>query len=296
MNANVDRTEVNKNDGITLKVSVTGTGNLNLIEKPAINFPPDFEVYEPKIIDHFSNKGGTSGTRTYEYLIIPRASGDFTIDPVQFAYFDPSKRDYITLSSAKFRLKVLKGNGSSADANAQSAIKYMGDDIRYLMEPPLNIHTIGNRLYGKTLYWLLLLIPVVGFIIFLLFYKRDIRLKGDKKLMQRMRATRIAVKRLQKAKKYLDNGQHEAFHEEIAFALWGYISHKFNIPMSLLSLDTAREQLELRKVDSELTERFINTLNDCNFARYAPPGKALNMQQLYDLAIKTITETEQVLK
>jgi hypothetical protein len=296
MNAHVDRTEVNKNDGITLKVSITGTGNLNLIEKPAINFPPDFEVYEPKIIDNFSNKGGTSGTRTFEYLIIPRASGDFTIDPIRFAYFDPSKRDYTVLSSAKFRLKVLKGSGSSTDANAQSAIKYMGDDIRYLMEPPLNIHTTGNSLYGRTIYWLLLLIPVIGFIIFVILHRRSMRMKGDAKLMQRMKATRIAVKRLQKAKKLLDNGQHDAFHEEISFALWGYISHKFNIPMSMLSLDTAREQLESRKVDTDLTERFINTLNDCNFARYAPPGKALNMQQLYDLAIKTITETEQVLK
>ena len=121
-------------------------------------------------------------------------------------------------------------------------------------------------------------------------------MKGDTKLMQRKKATRVAVKRLQKAKKLLDSEQREAFHEEIAFALWGYISHKFNIPMSLLSLDTAREQLEQRNVDPALSERFMTTLNDCNFARYAPPGNAMNMNQLYDLAIKTITETEQALK
>jgi hypothetical protein len=114
--------------------------------------------------------------------------------------------------------------------------------------------------------------------------------------MQRKKATRIAVKRLVKAKKLLDSSQHDAFHEEIAYALWGYISQKFNIPMSLLSMDTAREQLEMRNVDANLTERFMTTLHDCNYARYAPPGKALNMQQLYDLAIKTITETEQVLR
>jgi hypothetical protein len=164
------------------------------------------------------------------------------------------------------------------------------------MEPPLNIHPVGNSLYGKPIYWLLLGLPVLGFLIFILINRRNIRLQGDAKLMQRKKATRIAVKRLQKAKKMLDSGQHDAFHEEIAMALWGYISQKFNIPMSLLSMDTAREQLELRKVDETLTDRFISTLNDCNYARYAPEGKALNMQQLYDLAIKTITETEQVLK
>lgn len=296
MRAQVDRSEVNTNDGITLKVSITGTGNLNLIEKPAINFPPDFEVYEPKIIDNFSNKGGTSGTRTYEYLIIPRTSGDFSIDPIQFAYFNPQHRDYTVLSSQKFNLKVHKGSGSAAEATAQGDVRYLGNDIRYLMEPPLYIRISGNSLYGKLIYWILLGLPVLGFLIFLLLHQRNSRLKGDAKLMQRKKATRIAVKRLLKAKKLLDSGQHDAFHEEIAFALWGYISHKFNIPMSLLSLDTAREQLEMRNVDSSLTEQFMTTLNDCNFARYAPAGKALNMQQLYDLAIKTITETEQVLK
>jgi hypothetical protein len=296
LKAQVDRTEVVTNDGITLRVSVNGTGNLNLIEKPAINFPPDFEVYEPKIIDNFSNKGATSGTRTFEYLIIPRAAGDFTIDPIQFAYFNPSGKEYHVLSSDKFRLKVKKGAGASAESQVQGDVKYLGNDIRYLMEPPLNIRVSGNILYGKSLYWILLLIPVTGFIIFTLLYRRNMKLRGDSKLMQRKKATRIAVKRLQKAKKLLDAEKHDAFHEEISLALWGYISQKFNIPMSLLSLDTAREQLESRNVDNTLTERFISTLNDCNFARYAPEGKALNMQQLYDLAIKTITETEQVLK
>ena len=296
MKAQVDRTEVNTNDGITLKVSVSGTGNLNLIEKPAINFPADFEVYEPKIIDNFNNKGGTSGTRTYEYLIIPRASGNFAIDPIQFSYFNPLQKNYSVLNSEKFNIKVHKGTGSSAEASNQAEVKYLGNDIRYLMEAPLDLHPKGNRLYGHLLYWILLALPVIGFIIFLLVYRRNSRLHGDALLMQRKKATRIAVKRLIKAKKLLDSGEHDAFHEEIAFALWGYISQKFNIPMSLLSMDTAREQLEMRNVDNALTERFMATLHDCNYARYAPPGKALNMQQLYDLAIKTITETEQVLK
>ena len=296
MRANVDRTEVNTNDGITLKVSVSGTGNLNLIEKPTINFPSDFEVYEPKIIDNFSNKGGTSGTRTFEYLIIPRVAGNFSIDPIQFSYFNPAQRDYSTLNSERFILKVKKGSGSAAEAAAQGDVKYLGNDIRYLMEPPLHIHPIGNIFYGKLIYWILLILPVLGFIVFIILHRQNMHLKGDAKLMQRKKATRIAVKRLHKAKKMLDNKQHDAFHDEIALALWGYISHKFNIPMSLLSMDTAREQLEMRNVDSALTERFMTTLHDCNYARYAPAGKAMNMQQLYDLAIQTITETEQVLK
>lgn len=296
LSATTDRTEVNTNDGITLKVAVTGSGNLNLIEKPIINFPPDFEVYDPKINDNFSSKGGTSGTRTFEYLIIPRAAGNFSIDPIQFAYFDPSARDYIVLKSEKFNLKVNKTAGSSGEAAAPGDVKYLGDDIRYLMEPPLGITLAGKSIYNSTLYRLLLLIPLIGFIVFVVLFRRNQKLRGDVKLMQRKKATRLAVKRLQKARKLLDSNQHDAFHEEIAFALWGYISQKFNIPLSLLSLDTAREELEKRNVDNALTERFISTLHDCNYARYAPPGNAMNMQQLYDLAIKTISETEQVLK
>jgi len=296
MKAQIDRNEVITNDGITLKVSVTGSGNLNLLEKPAINFPPDFEVYEPKIIDNFTNKGATSGTRTFEYLIIPRAAGDFAIDPIQFSYFNPANRDYTVLNSDKFLIKVKKGTGSSGESNTQGDVKLLGNDIRYLIEPPLNIYKAGQYFYGRTAYWLLLLLPVIGFVVFLLLHQRTMKLRGDNKLMQRKKATCIAVKRLQKAKKLLENQQHDAFHEEIAHALWGYISQKFNIPMSLLSMDTAREQLEQRNVDMALTERFLNTLNDCNYARYAPAGKALDMKQLYDLAIKTITETEQVLK
>jgi hypothetical protein len=296
MKAGIDRNVVNTNDGITLKVAVSGSGNLNLIEKPNITFPPDFEVYDPKVVDAFSNKGASSGTRTFEYLIIPRAAGDFTIDPIQFSYFDPDQQKYYVLESDKLTLKVNKGAGSASDNPVPSDVKYLNNDIRYLAEPPLNIRKKGNSLFGSMLYWLLLSLPLAGFLVFLGIHRRNLRLKGDARLMQRRRATRIAVKRLQKAKKLLDAGQHDAFHEEIAFALWGYISHKFNIPMSLLSLETAREQLEMRNVNAELSERFLNTLNDCNYARYAPPGKALNMKELYDLAIKTISETEQVLK
>lgn len=295
LKAEVDRNEVNTNDGITLKISISGTGNLNLIEKPSINFPPDFEVYDPKIIDNFNNKGATSGSRTFEYLIIPRAAGDFSIDPVQYSYFDLNRKEYITLQSQKFNLKVNKVAGTS-ESSVQGDVKYLGSDIRYLMEPPLHIKIKGDYFYGKPLYWFLLVMPVLGFILFIVLYRRNMRLMGDHKLRQRIKATRVAVKRLQKAKKLLDNNQHEQFHEEIAYALWGYISHKFNIPMSLLSLDTAREELENRNVDPALTERFMNTLNSCNYARYAPPGNAMNMEELYKLAITTITETEQFLK
>jgi len=297
LKAVADKTQLSANDAFTLRVSVSGNGNMNLIEKPAINFPPDFEVYDPKIIDNFKSDAGTSGTRTFEYLVIPRAAGDFTIDPVQFAYFDPVRKNYNLLTSDNFKLKVTKGTGSSTADNAtQGSVKYLGNDIRYLMATPLNLHPAGNTFYGSALYWLLLLLPVIGFTAFVVLWRRNLKLKGDTKLMQRRKATRIAVKRLQKAKKLLDAGSHDAFHEEIAFALWGYISDKFNIPMSELSMDTAREQLESRNVKPELTEIFMNTLNDCNYTRYAPPGKALNMQQLYELAIQAITETEHQLR
>lgn len=291
-----DKNQINTNDAFTYRATISGTGNLCLIEKPLINFPPDFEVYEPKVIDNFKNTVGTSGSRTFEYLIIPRTAGNFKIDPLVFTYFDLNKKDFISLSSNEIDINVLKGNGKDIDATKQESVKYLNNDIRYLMETPLGLFPTGNKFYGTFLYWFILFVLVLAFATFMFFWRRILKNRGDSLLMQRRKATKVAVKRLKKAKLLLDNKQHELFHEEIALALWGYISDKFNIPLAELSMATALESLEKRNVDSEISNKFISTLNDCSFARYAPPGQALNMTQLYELAIEVITQTEQNLK
>jgi hypothetical protein len=122
------------------------------------------------------------------------------------------------------------------------------------------------------------------------------QMRSDKSMMQMRKATGIAAKRLKKARKFMDEGRSNEFHDEISLALWGYISHKFNVPLSMLSMETAREQLESRKVNPHFIEQFLKVLSDCNFARYAPANIAPNMNELYNHALKAITETEQSLK
>ena len=297
MKVSTDRSEVNTNEAITYRITFTGTGNLNLIEKPIFNFPPDFEVYDPKIVDNIKTSGGISGTRTFEYLIIPRAPGEFKIEPVHFSYFNLADLSYKVLTSEELKLKVHKGTGTSAPDNvAQNTVKYLYKDIRYLMDTPLYLHPAGKVFFGSTLYWLLLIGIVLVFIVFVILLRRNERLMGDVKLMQRKKATKIATRRLRKAKNLLDTGKREAFHEETSSALWGYISHKFNIPLVNLSMDTAREELEKRKVANEHINRFLEALKACDYARYAPKDTALNMHELYTLAVQAIVETEQNLK
>lgn len=292
----IDKNQLNANDALVYKVTISGTGNLCLIEKPDIFFPPDFEVYDPKVTDNFKNASGTSGSRTFEFLLIPRNSGDFKIEPVQYTYFNLAKKDFVTITSNATEIKVLKGSGTESDATRQEAIKYINNDIRHLMSTPLGLFPTGRFFYGSFWFWFIFILLILAFLVFIFVLQRIRKDLGDNLLMQRRKATKVAVKRLKKAKLLLEASKHDAFHEEIALALWGYISHKFNIPLAELSMETARESLMKRNVDNQLAEKFLTSLSDCTFARYAPPGQAMNMTQLYEMAIQVITETEQQLK
>ncbi|NVO20274.1 MAG: protein BatD [Bacteroidetes bacterium] len=295
----LDKSQLKANEAVTLKLTVAGSGNLNLIEKPSVVFPPDFEVYDPKITDNIhSSNSGISGSRTFEYLVIPRTAGDFKIAPVQFSYFDLAKKEYVNLSSPEYNIKVLKGDGTAAAMTPvdREDVKYIGNDIRYLMDAPIALHPIGKHFYGSWLFWLLLSLPVLVFLAFVIIWRNHIRSNSDIGNVRRRKATRIATLRLKKAKSLLAAESQEAFHIEISQALWGYISDKFNIPLSELSMDTAFERLNDRNVDADLIQRFIDTLQHSEFARFAPGDKTRNMELLYNEAIEVITHTEEQLK
>lgn len=285
------------NEAITLKVTISGNGNLSLIEKPVISFPPDFEVYDPKTTDNIhSGSNGISGSRTFEYLIIPRTVGKFTISPVTFNYFDPAKGSYINLSSAIPEINVAKGSGSAEDALAGRDVQQINKDIRYIKENNGRFRTIGNVFFGSTLYWLLLALPVLLFIAFIIIRRKHVKSRADVVQMRQKRATKYAASRLKKAKNLLDKENEAAFYEEISAALWGYVSNKFNIPLSELSTESARLSLEERNVDPKLVDSYLEVLHLCEFARFAPGTKSENMKHVYDNAFNSITETESQLK
>ncbi|MEI6766478.1 MAG: BatD family protein [Bacteroidota bacterium] len=298
MKADVDKTSVKANEAVNLKFTISGTGNLSLIDKLNVTFPADFETYDPQISDNITINGTqVGGTREFSYLVIPRTPGDFTIKPVTFSYFDPAKKGYVTLTSGEFKIKVGKGDGSAGPSySGKEDVKYIGSDIRFIQNKPFTLYAIGAHFYNSPLYVCLMLLPFILFILFVIIWRRRLRLRSDVALMKLRKATAVALKRLRTADKLMKAGERENFYVEISRALWGYLGDKFNIPPANLSMDSARETLMNRNVDEELILRFGETLDDCEYARFAPADMSLSMKQMYKKAVEVISKLEQVLK
>lgn len=301
--ADLDKTRAKTNDAINLKILVKGRGNLELIDKPEINFPPDFEVYDPKVVSNIQvSESGMSGSQVFEYLIIPRKAGSFSIKPISFSYYDLDKKRYITLSSDSYTIEVEKGagdNGTSvttySGANKEE-IKYIGSDIRHIHEGEINLQPAGSVFFGSVLFWMLCLIPLVFLAVFALIWKKFAVRRSNDVLMKNLRATRIAKKRLNRAEQYRKAGKQDEFYVEISQAVWGYLSDKFSIPLAELSKDSVQGALLGKNVDEALINRFIELLQNTEFARFAPGEKSDNMERIYQEALEAISKMERELR
>lgn len=300
VNATIDKPTLKANDALTIKYTISGKGNLKLVDKPIIAFPPDFEVYEPRIVDNITTSiTGMSGSRTFEYLIVPRNHGNYCIKPVSFSYFDLNSGTYKTLKTQQFNIIVEKGNGNDSYVRAgveKEDFQYIGTDIRYINTSISRLRPINSLFFGKPLFWFSLALPLILFILFITIWQKELKRRSNVALMRNRKATGIARKRLKAAEQFLKNGNQTAFCNEISNALWGYISDKFNISRSTLSIDSVAEALQKKIVRDELITKFVNTLNNCEYARFAPGDKSQVMANLYTEALEVITQTEQELK
>ena len=292
----IDKTEMKSNDAFTITYTVSGKGNIDLLELPKPNFPPDFEVYDPKITTNTKNNSfGISGTKKAEYVVIPRVSGDFTLNPTEFSYFDPVKNRYVTLESDKYELKIERsaneGSGGIIYAGGQEAIKVVGSDILHIMTTG-NLHKEGVLFFASPLYFILLAILIVVFAAALVIYKKINKFNQNQVLVRNKKATKIAKKRLQNAYNYLKIKDQNHFYEEFSQALWGYISDKLNISRSQLSMDTVKEMMSGKNVPEDITNQFIELLNNCEFARFAPGDPDKKMDDLYQKGLEVITKAE----
>jgi hypothetical protein len=300
-NTSLDKTSTKTNDAITLKCTITGKGNIQLVDKLNISFPPDFETYDPKISNNVNTTGaGVSGSQTFEYLIIPRKAGKFTIKPITFSYFDLEKKRYTTLTSPQYTIDVAKGSGDNTTVTYSGAgkedIKYIGSDIRHIKNQPLDLLKTGTFFFGSFLFFITLLLPLLIFILFILFWKKQEERRSDTVLMKNRKATRVAIKRLKKANAFLKEQAQEPFYVEISQALWGYLSDKFGIPLAELSMDSVREALAEKGVKDEIVTQFIETLNNTEYARFAPGEKSMIMEKTYREALEIITRIERELR
>lgn len=297
----MDKTRLKTNEALNLKCVISGQGNIQLIDKLNIVFPPDFETYDPKITsDIKSTAAGINGSQTFEYLVIPRKPGKFTIKPVTFSYFDLVKKAYVTLSSPEFSIDVEKGSGDAtvmtySGANKEE-IKYIGSDIRHIKDKPFTLSPKGHVFFASVAFWLLWLIPLLLFVLLIILWRKLAARRGDTILMKNLKATKIAKKRLRKADEFLKEARQEQFYVEISQALWGYLSDKFAIPLSELSIESVHEALVRKNVKEEIISQFIETLNNTEFARFAPGEKTMNMERIYQQALEIITKIERELK
>lgn len=291
--------EIRANEPITVTLKISGTGNQKLIQNPEVEFPTNFELYDPTIVnDLTAGPNGLSGTRTVEYLVIPRYEGDYSIPAIEFSYFDINSRSYKTVKSPTYSLTVLKGDPSKATASSyvnQQQVK-VEQDIRYIKtEKPMFLNT-DKFFVGSWVYWLWYLIPFILLCLFFIFYRKQMKLNSNIALMRNKRASKVAKRRLKKAEVFLKKKDKENFYNEVLRSLWGYFSDKLSIPGADLTKRNIGAELSDYGVDETLIDKFMKILETCEFARYAPVESSAAMDEIYEETSDAIGKMETILK
>ena len=300
ISSSINSTNVKTNDAVTVKLVISGTGNLKLISTPEVKFPEDFEVYDPKVDNKFRlTSAGLSGSQVIEYLAIPNA-GTYKIPAVEFSYFDIKSRTYKTLTTEGYELHVEKGSGNAAQTIAnftnKEDLKVLNEDIRYIKQNDVTLSRKGDFFFGSLLCWLFYIVPGVVFILFFIIYRKQIAANANVAKMRTKKANKVAVKRMKMAGRLLADGKKDAFYDEVLKALWGYISDKLNIPVSRLSKDNVEGELRNYGVDDALIKEFLDALNNCEFARFAPGDDNQAMDKVYSDSLEVISKMESSIK
>lgn len=301
MTSSINAKEVKTNDAVTIKLTIKGAGNMKLITSPEVKFPEDFEIYDPKVTNNFDvSRAGLSGTQTIEYLAIPRHAGNFTIPPVEFVYFDLKSQSYKTLKTEAYDLKVEKGKGNAdqviADFTNKENVKVLGQDVRFIKLGDTTLTPKGEVFFGTMGYWLGYLIPFIVFVALVVFFRKQAAENANVAKVKTKKANKVATKRMKLAGKLLAENKKNEFYDEVLKALWGYISDKLSIPVSQLSKDNIEAELTKHGVAEDVTKTFINALNECEFARYAPGDENEAMDKVYATSVDAIGKMENSIK
>ena len=301
LSSSISTQELKTNDAVTIKLVISGTGNMKLINTPEVGFPQDFEIYDPKVDNKFNlTRNGLAGSKVIEYLAIPRHAGTYTIPPIEFSYFDLKSKSYKTLKTDAYTLNVAKGEGNSdqvvANFTSKEDLKVLGQDIRYIKTGDTQLTKKDDYFFGSTSYYLWYIVPLALFIALMIINRKQAMENANVAKVRTKKANKVATKRMKNAGKLLAEKKSEAFYDEVLKALWGYISDKLSMPVSQLSKDNIEEELQKHQVADELIKEFINNLNECEFARYAPGNQDEKMDKIYSSAIDVISKMENSIK
>ena len=294
ISAQLNKNELKAGDPLSLRIVVGGIGNLKLIKQPVVNFPKDWDKYDPKVTDKTKlTSNGLEGNMIYDILAVPRNQGHYTIPPVELTYYDTSLNQYKTIKTQSFDVEVAKGDGSRS-----SVVDYSKDqpkDIKDIKKGDAELHSVDNFFFGSVGYLMSLLIPFVAFVALLVIFRKRAIDNADLVKMKGKKANKIATKRLRQANKLMLAGKSNEFYDEVLRALWGYVGDKLNMPAEKLSRENISEKLQSHNVDDNTISKFVSAIDDCEMMRFAPGDPEGNMNKTFESAMTAIMEIEKVM-
>ena len=296
--ADLDKGQVKANEAINLKITISGKGNIKLIEPLRLKLPESFESYDPKVSESIKTMGGVSGSISYNYLIIPREKGEFVLNNLNFNYFDADKKQYVSVTTPDIKLTVLEGVAGSAQiiSPTKKGIKESENDIRYIKTGDLALQEKNEEFFASTTHYLLLLFPTLLFFAALFFARQYIKANSDLNAVKERKAAKLAKKQLAIAEKHMLQNNKDLFFTEVLNALNKYIGDKFALSIVDLSKDKISEMLLSKNVTEETAKHLIDTLNTCEYAKYAPSGVTGDLKKVYNDTIDLISQIENQIK
>lgn len=298
MSTSLSADSVYVNDALTLRVTLKGSGNLRLASAPDIELPPDIEVYEPETSSDLNiNASGTSGTRTFEYVLIPRFHGNFKIPPLQYVFFDPSSGRYRTLSGGEHSFVTLKGDDEQQATDVYGGVsgtnvRFLGRDIRYIDTSNTELQSLNNILISDNAFLYSFPALALIFIIMVIIRREQIKRNSDIARVRNRKAAGIAAKRLKAAATCLNKSDTEGFYNELLKALWGYLGDKFNIPVSELNIDTVNSIMIRNKYGTGISGELQDVITKCEYSRYSPDTDIATADEIYKKAEEIIKSIE----
>lgn len=296
----VNETNVKMNDPVNLNIQITGTGNIKLLNVPKFNIPAGFEQYDPKTNETITNRNIISGTKIFEYLLVPRVSGERKIGPIEFSYFSPSKGRYITQSSPEFVINIERVEGfteTAVNGFSKEDVRLLNEDIRFIKTSQFELERIEDYEILGNWFWMALVFPAAFLIVIIAVRNKQEKLSANIDLLKYQKAEKEARKKLKEAKKALEKSDTLKFYNEVSKALYGYLQDKLSISQSEFTIESAVSKLTSKNVNEELVNSVKEISDKCEFARFAPKkDTSEELNTFYERVVKTIVKVEDSIK
>ncbi len=303
MESTLSSESISTNSSLSYTVRIAGSGNLSLLQAPSVTLPPTFEQYNVKTTESINtNRNGATGYKQFEYPIIPRAEGEYEVQPTKFSFFNTQSMKYETLESPIYNIVILpdsaataSGSGSVRRSISREDVKLLGEDIRFIKLGSADLSQESAPFILSKGYYISLSAIFALFAALYIFIRRRIKESHNSSLVRGKRANKVAVQRFKAAKGYMTSSNERAFYNEVLSAIWGYMSDKFNIPVANLTKESVRKELARRGASQDTIACFSEITTTCDEAQYSPMASS-QMNEVYAAALKLISNIETEIK